>query len=58
MKGKTVRVRFRIVDGKIHVKNLHVTPDEYKKIAETISNVVDMGMLQNHNFSASMNITF
>ena len=55
-KGKNIRVRFRIVDGKIHLKNLHVTPEEYEKIAETIINLVDKTILQNHNFNASINV--
>jgi len=53
---KNIRVKFRIVDGKVHVKNLHVTPEEYQKIADTIYGLVNHGVLQNHNFSASINI--
>ena len=54
--GKNIRVRFRVVDGKIHLKNLQVTPEEYVKIAEQINNLVDRTILQNHNFNASINV--
>ena len=57
LKMKNRKVRFRIVDGKIHVKNLQVTPEEYKKIAETITQLVDTELMKNHNFNASINVT-
>ena len=53
---KNIKVRFRVVDGKIHLKNLQVTPEEYVKIAEQINNLVDRDILQNHNFNASINV--
>jgi len=56
-KEKKIRVRFKIVDGKIHVKNLNVTPDEYKKIAEAINSVIDRDVLHNHNFNASISVS-
>lgn len=56
-KNKNVRVRFKVVNGKVHLKNLQVTPDEYKRIAEIINHMVDRDVLRNHNFSASFNIT-
>jgi hypothetical protein len=56
-KEKTIRVKFRIVDGKVHMKNLNVSPEEYKKIADKINSVIDRDVLQNHNFNASISIT-
>ena len=55
--SKKLRVRFKVVDGKVHVKNLSVSPDEYKRIAEKINNVVGHDLLQRHNFSASIDVT-
>lgn len=56
-KEKTVRVKFKIVDGKVHVKNLNVSPKEYERIAEKINSIIDRDILNNHNFNASINIT-
>jgi hypothetical protein len=56
-KEKTVRVKFKIVDGKIHMKNLNVSPKEYERIAEKIHSIIDRDVLKNHNFNASINIT-
>ena len=56
-KEKTVRVKFKIVDGNIHMKNLNVSPKEYERIAEKIHSIIDRDILKNHNFNASINIT-
>lgn len=52
-KGKKIKVRFKVVDGKIHVKNLQVTPEEYKRVSEILNNVVDRDVLHG-NFNASV----
>ena len=57
MKGKSIRVRFKVIDGKIHVKNLQVTPEEYSRVAEILNQVIDRDVLRSHNFNASVNIT-
>lgn len=54
--SKEIKVRFKIKDGKIHLKNLHVTPEEYVRIAEIITKVVDVGVFKNHNFNASISV--
>jgi hypothetical protein len=57
-KEKKIRVKFRIVNGKIHIKHMKVTPDEYKRIAEVINHVVSPDVLQKHNFNASVEVSF
>ena len=54
--SKEIRVQFKIKDGKIHLKNLQVTPEEYVRIAEIITKVVDVGVMKNHNFNASISV--
>lgn len=54
--SKKIKVRFKIKDGKIHLKNLRVTPEEYVRIAEIITKVVDVGVFKNHNFNASISV--
>lgn len=54
--SKEIRVQFKIKDGKIHLKNLQVTPEEYVRIAEVITKVVDLGVMKNHNFNASISV--
>lgn len=54
--SKEIRVHFKIKDGKIHLKNLQVTPEEYVRIAEVITKVVDVGVMKNHNFNASISV--
>jgi len=53
---KNVKVHFKVVDGKIMVKNLKVSPEDYIKVAQTITGLVDKGVLQNRNFNATINI--
>lgn len=55
---KNFRVHFKVVDGKIIVKNLKVTPEEYEKIANTIHGLVGGGILENRDFNASINLQF
>ena len=57
MKEKKIRVKFKVVNGNIHLKNLQVTPEEYKYVAEVINKLVDRDVLRNHNFNASINVT-
>lgn len=57
-KEKKIRVKFRIVNGKIHVKHMKVTPDEYKRIAEVINRVVSPDVLQKHDFNGSVEVSF
>ena len=56
MSKKKIRVKFRVLDGKIHIKCLSVTPAEYEKIANTINRVISPDVLQN-NFNASIDVT-
>ena len=56
MSKKKIRVKFRVLDGKIHIKGLSVTPAEYEKIANTINRVIYPDVLQN-NFNASIDVT-
>jgi len=56
MSNKKIRVKFRVLDGKIHIKGLSVTPTEYEIIANTINRVISPDVLQN-NFNASIDVT-
>jgi len=51
-------IKFKIKDGKIHIKCPNVTSDEYKKIATQIHKVVNESVLQNNNFNASIKVNF
>jgi len=55
---KSIRVRFQVKNGKIHLKTPSTTwtQDEYKKVASTIHSVVSPEIMQNHNFTASVNV--
>lgn len=35
--NKKLRVSFRVKNGKVYMKNLKVTPEEYVKVAEVIN---------------------
>lgn len=37
--NKKLRVSFRVKDGKVFMKNLKVTPEEYVKVAEAINKI-------------------
>lgn len=56
-KNKSIRVKFKVVNGNIYIKNLKVTPEEYTRVAEILNQVIDRDVLRNHNFNASVNIT-
>lgn len=56
MSKKKIRVKFRVIDGKIHIKSLSVTPKEYETIANTINRVISPDVLQT-NFNASIDVT-
>lgn len=54
--SKSILVKFKVVDGKVHVKSLNVSPKEYEKIANTINNVISHDVLQRNNFTASIKV--
>ena len=37
--NKKLRVSFRVKNGKVYMKNLKVTPEEYVKVAEAINKI-------------------
>ncbi len=55
---KSIRVRFQVKNGNIHLKTPTTTwtQEEYKKVASTIHSVVSPEIMQNHNFTASVNV--
>jgi len=56
MSKKKIRVKFRVLDGKIHIKGLNVSPQDYETIANTINRIISPDVLQN-NFNASIDVT-
>jgi len=51
-------IKFKIRDGKIHIKCPKVTSEQYEKIATQIHKVVNQSVLQNNNFNGSIKVEF
>ena len=49
-------IKFKIRDGKIHIKCPKVTTEQYEKIATQIHRVVNQSVLQNNNFNGSIKV--
>jgi hypothetical protein len=53
---KSVNVKFRVINGKIHVKNLHLNSEDYSHVASQLLKLVEQKSLENHNFTSTVNI--
>lgn len=56
LKMSTRLIKFKIKDGKIHIKCPNVTSEQYEKIATQIHRVVNQSVIQNNNFNASIKV--
>ena len=55
MKNK-INVKFKVIDGKVHVKNLKATPEELKRVSNQIHQTINNDVLRNYNFNGTIKV--
>lgn len=52
----TKKIKFKVIDGKVHVKNLKATPDELKRVSNQIHQTINNDVLRNYNFNGTIKV--
>jgi len=55
--NRKLRVSFRVKNGKVYMKNLKVTPEEYVKVAEAINKITSSEYFHGRNSNTHVEIT-
>jgi hypothetical protein len=55
--NRKLRVSFRVKNGKVYMKNLRVTPEEYVKVAEVINKITSSEHFHGRNSNTHVEIT-